>query len=145
MIGRDGSSRHMIAVDLTSMIDVVFLLIIFFIFTSHFGELRRTEIDLPRENGSDAELSKQPAMIIDIQRTGVFLVESREVSLSEVERLARNGLAIAADGGPRFDVLVRPDQNAAAAHLDRLLLRLSNLGVVDWKIGTIRPSGGAVQ
>ncbi|MBL4590517.1 MAG: biopolymer transporter ExbD [Phycisphaerales bacterium] len=135
----------MISVDLTSMIDVVFQLIIFFIFTSHFGELRRTEIDLPREKGGQQEVQQQPAMIIDIQRSGVFFVESRETSLAEIERLARNGLAISDSGGPKFDVLVRPDQHAAAMHLDRLLVRLSSLGVTSWKIGTVVPDGGGSQ
>jgi biopolymer transport protein ExbD len=137
---RRSQSRHMIAVDLTSMIDVVFQLIIFFMFTSQFGELRRTEIDLPRQPGDDAEVRHEPAMIIDLTNDGTYFVESIETSLIEIERLTRAGVLSQDDGDP-FDVLIRPDRNASAAHLDRLLLRLSNTGVQRWKLATVSPGG----
>lgn len=130
----------MIQVDLTSMIDVVFQLIIFFMFTSQFGELRRTEIDLPHQPGDEAEVQHEPAMIIDLTNSGAYLVESVETSLIEIERLARAGI-VGEDPNDPFDVLIRPDRNASAAHLDRLLLRLSNTGVQRWKLATVEVGG----
>jgi len=131
----------MIDVDLTSMIDVVFQLIIFFMFTSQFGELRRTEIDLPHQPGDQIEARQEPAMIIDLTNSGTYLVESIETSLTEIERLARVGVLAQSTQDP-FDVLIRPDRNASAVHLDRLLLRLSNTGVLRWKLATVNPGGG---
>jgi biopolymer transport protein ExbD len=128
----------MITVDLTPMIDVVLQLIIFFMLTSSFGDLRRTEIDLPREPGEQAGARREPALIIDITGDGRTLVDSREVSITELERLARSGLAGAGDAEP-FDVLIRPDRNAPAAHLDRVLNRLAATGVDRWKLGTVDP------
>ena len=126
----------MLSVDLTPMIDVVFQLIIFFMFTSQFGEIRRSEIDLPREQGEEEPIPQQPAMIIDLTADGQYLFESKPMSLLEIERIAASGLASASDASP-FDVLVRPDRNAPAVHLDRLLLRLSNVGVQRWKLATV--------
>jgi biopolymer transport protein ExbD len=126
----------MISVDLTPMIDVVFQLIIFFMFTSQFGELRRTEIDLPREQGEEEPVPQQPAMIIDLTGEGDYLFESKPTSLLEIERIAASGVSSESDSNP-FDVLVRPDRNAPAVHLDRLLLRLSNVGVKRWKLATV--------
>lgn len=130
------TSRHMLSVDLTAMIDVVFQLIIFFMFTSQFGELRRTEIDLPRENGEEDPQRLEPAMIIDLGGDGQYFVESKPVSILEIERIAATGIA-SQDPAQPFDVLVRPDRNAPAAHLDRLLLRLSQVGVQRWKLATV--------
>jgi biopolymer transport protein ExbD len=132
----------MINVDLTPMIDVVFQLIIFFMFTSQFGDLRRTEVDLPREQGEEEPLKQQAAMIIDLTREGVYRFESRETSLLEIERIASIGVANQSEGTP-FDVLIRPDRNAPVVHLDRLLMRLSNVGVQKWKLATVEPEGGA--
>ncbi|MDF1808408.1 MAG: biopolymer transporter ExbD [Phycisphaerales bacterium] len=132
----------MINVDLTSMIDVVFQLIIFFMFTSQFGELRRTEIDLPRQPGDESAVRLEPAMIIDLTNEGLYLVESTSASLAEIERLAAIGVANQVPEDP-FDVLIRPDRNASAIHLDRLLLRLSNTGVQRWKLATVDEGGGA--
>ncbi len=126
----------MLSVDLTAMIDVVFQLIIFFMFTSQFGELRRTEIDLPREQGEDEPDKAQAAMIIDLTGDGTYLFESKPVSILEIERLAASGIA-SQDPSQPFDVLIRPDRNAPAVHLDRLLLRLSNVGVQRWKLATV--------
>ena len=132
----------MLSVDLTPMIDVVFQLIIFFMFTSQFGELRRTEIDLPREQGDEESEKAKPAMIIDLTGEGLYYFESKVTSLLEIERVAKLGIASQSDGEP-FDVLIRPDRNAPAVYLDRLLLRLSNVGVQRWKIATIDDGGGS--
>ncbi len=126
----------MLSVDLTAMIDVVFQLIIFFMFTSQFGELRRTEIDLPREQGEQEPEKIESAMIIDITAVGDYLFESKPVSVLEIERLAARGIATQDPSKP-FDVLVRPDRNAPAVHLDRLLMRLSQVGVQRWKLATV--------
>lgn len=140
MRGPGRSSRHMIAVDLTPMIDVVLQLIIFFMLTSSFGDLRRTQIDLPQEPGEEAVSRREPALIIDITGDGRTLVDSREVSLVELERLAVAGQA-EADASEPFDVLIRPDRNAPARDLDRVLARLAATGVNRWKLGTIDPGG----
>lgn len=133
---RGSTSRHMLSVDLTAMIDVVFQLIIFFMFTSQFGELRRTEIDLPREQGEEDSQKLEPAMIIDLDGDGQYFFESKPVSILEIERIAARGIG-AQDPSQPFDVLVRPDRNAPAVHLDRLLMRLSQVGVQRWKLATV--------
>lgn len=139
---RGSTSRHMISVDLTPMIDVVFQLIIFFMFTSQFGELRRTEIDLPREQGDEEAQQASAAMIIDLTGEGVYFFESKSTSLLEIEQVAQLGVTNQTDSTP-FDVLIRPDRNAPAVYLDRLLLRLSSVGVQRWKIATIDDGGGS--
>lgn len=138
---RDRESGHHMRVDLTPMIDVVFQLIIFFMLTSHLGDLRRTEIDLPREEGTAQREDRQAAMIIDIGLDGVYYVESRPTTITEIHRLAVSGLA-SGGSGEIFDVLIRPDQNAPAAYLDRLLSSLTDAGVTRWKMGTYAPLGG---
>jgi len=133
---------HHKRVDLTPMIDVVFQLIIFFMVTSHLGELRRTPIDLPREEGAGRDVEQDAAMIIDIDQDGRYLSESRVVTLDELGRTARGGLERVEDPA-QFDVLVRPDKDTPAAYLDRLLTRLAGAGVVRWKMGTRPDQGGA--
>ena len=124
---------------MTAMIDVVFLLIIFFMVTSHLGDLRRTRIDLPNEQGEQDATKLEHAMIIDIDGSGSYILESQPVALNEIDRVARSGIAAAADPS-LFDVLVRPDQAAPALALDRLLLRLTQAGVTNWKLAT-EPGG----
>lgn len=131
----------MLSPDLTPMIDVVLQLIIFFMLTSSFGDLRRTRVDLPQQTGDQALELLEPALIVDITGDGRMLVDSREVSIVELERLARAGLAAATEAAP-FDVLIRPDRAAPARELDRVLSRLAAAGVSSWKLGTVEPGGG---
>ena len=84
---------------------------------------------------------RAPCTIQRFNRDGRTLVDSREVSLVELERLARSGLAAAPDGEP-FDVLIRPDRNAPARELDRVLSRLAATGIDRWKLGTVEPGSG---
>lgn len=132
----------MLSVDLTPMIDVVLQLIIFFMLTSRFGDLRRTEIDLPKQPGEQVQAKRDPALIIDLTSDGRMLIDSRAVSLVELERLSQAGLAAAGQDDP-FDVLIRPDRNAPARQLDQVLTRLAGVGVRSWKLGTVDPGGGS--
>jgi len=140
MISSRKQSGHHKAVDLTPMIDVVFQLIIFFMLTSHLGQLRRTEVDLPVQPGQEQRDGEDAAMIIDIGPGGVYLVESVEVNLNEIHRLASAGIGKEVEPG-NFDVLIRPDRNAPAVFLDRLLNKLAGVGVTRWKLGTMAPDG----
>jgi biopolymer transport protein ExbD len=49
--------RDSITVDITPMIDVVFLLIIFFMTTAQYALLTRTELNLPKEKGESISAS----------------------------------------------------------------------------------------
>lgn len=143
MISSRKQSGHHLVVDLTPMIDVVFQLIIFFMLTSHLGQLRRTEVDLPRQPGEEQKQGEDAAMIIDISSDGSYMVESVVVNLETIHQMANAGLSkengVSGSGG--FDVLIRPDRNAPAVLLDRLLERLAGVGVTKWKLGTMAPDG----
>lgn len=141
MISSRKQSGHHLLVDLTPMIDVVFQLIIFFMLTSHLGQLRRSEVDLPRQPGQEQKDGQDAAMIIDIASDGSYMVESVVIDLEAIDRMARAGLASDKETAKGFDVLIRPDRNAPAVLLDRLLERLAGVGVTKWKLGTVAPDG----
>ena len=121
------------------MIDVVFQLIIFFMFTSRLGELTRTEIDLPRESGEAEPTRRTASLVIDMRLNGEYVVESRPVSLDEISRLIRAEID-RMGGAAEVLVEVRPDRNARASHLNLLTTRLAEIGVRRWRMGTIEPS-----
>lgn len=125
------------AFDLTPMIDVVLQLIIFFMFTSQFGELTRTEVELPREAGQEDQAPK-PTLAIDLTSEGVILLEREPITLEGLAQLA--AIKIERVGDPdQVVVRVRPDRECRAAHLNRLMNRLARAGVRRWSIGTMDP------
>ena len=125
------------AFDLTPMIDVVLQLIIFFLFTSQFGELTRTEVELPRETGQE-DLASKPTLAVDLTRDGVILLEREPVTLEGLAQIASIEIERARDA-ELVSVRVRPDRECRAAHLNRLMNRLARVGVRRWSIGTMDP------
>ncbi len=126
--------------NLTPMIDVVFQLVIFFLFTAQFGELTHTEIDLPRQPGERNESSSKPTFVLDIDDRGQLFAQSEPISVEAFAALVSR--EIDRLGSPdSISVRVRPDRNSPAADLNRVTRRVAELGVSKWSIATIAPDG----
>jgi biopolymer transport protein ExbD len=122
--------------DLTPMIDVVFLLIIFFTLTSTFSNVALSPIDLPREKGEGQEGSPSPfTLVLNVSREGSVSVDGREYRPEELSRLLADE-AVRAGGPDNLDVLVRGDRLVPASRLDPVVGVLSAAGVRRWKLAT---------
>lgn len=126
--------------DLTPMIDIVLLLIIFFMFTSHFAKSQLSPMDLPREKGEPAKEEKDlAAFIIDLDREGKMRILGEGVTLERLSEVLKIDLA---NKKIKTGVIVRADRTCAALHLNRLAGALMSLGVRDWKLATANDGGG---
>lgn len=122
------------------MIDVVFQLVIFFLFTAQFGELTHTEVDLPRQPGEQEASSEKPTFVLDINERGELYLQSDPITVDAFVALVSK--EIQRVGSPEsVSVRVRPDRLSTAADLNRVTRRVSELGVSRWSIATIAPSG----
>jgi len=77
-----------VEVNLTPLIDVVFLLLIFFMVTTTFDRNAKINIQLPTTQNAIASVQKKPIEII-IDGKGTFFVDEREVLNSKPETLFR--------------------------------------------------------
>ncbi|MEM7756463.1 MAG: biopolymer transporter ExbD [Planctomycetota bacterium] len=127
--------------DMTPMIDVVLQLIIFFMFTSQFGQIPRSEVDLPEEAGEGEVQRERPGLVIDLTAEGIFVVEARPMELERVARLAALEVERAGARPSGADILVRADRAAPVARLNELAERLSEAGVRRWRLGTSGAAG----
>lgn len=129
-----------LALNLTAMIDVVFLLIIFFMTTAQVAQLTRTEIDLPREKGEQRAAPDEAGLVINITSEGQVVVASRTVDLEQLESIVRSELRETSDrSAHQLKLLLRADRNAAAAHLNRVVDLLESLGVGEARLATEVP------
>ncbi len=132
---------HLPELDLTAMIDVIFLLIIFFMTTAQFVERARAELDLPREQGESEVRALSPPLIINVLHEGDqrYLVGERmldergvkEVIEREIARHRAEGGAIA-----DFEVVVRADQRGPSRYINDLGALLRQRGVGRWRLAT---------
>lgn len=129
--------------DLTPMIDVVLLLILFFAFTAQFAKTLATPLDLPRESGSSENESTAPqSIVIDLTSDGKFIVAGKPVNADWLMQTVARDVRRA--GGPdKIDVIVRADRTCSASHLNSLAGGLSRAGVRSWKLATNSEGGGS--
>lgn len=125
--------------DLTPMIDVVMQLIIFFMFTSQFAQVIRSQIELPEQPGETESAATDEALIIDVQADGSLLVAGQAVDRQRLIAMINAELAEAGEHPSRVRVLVRADKTAPARHINAIAEDLTRLGVRGWRLGTSRP------
>lgn len=125
--------------DLTSMIDVVLLLIIFFVLSAQFGVAMLSAMDLPRQAGAPAPASGTQQVVIDLTSEGTLRIEGNAVEYDRLLQLLASDLRKAGT----LDVLVRADRAGSAAHLNRLASGLAGLGIRDWKLATAGGKGAS--
>ncbi len=122
------------------MIDVVFLLIIFFMTTAQVAQLTRTEIDLPLERGDQQSTPDEAGLVINITGNGEIIVASRIVGLAELEGIVlseiRKDPQRPAD---HLKLLLRADRAVAALYLNRVVRLLESLGVGAARLATEVP------
>ncbi|MEJ2129576.1 MAG: biopolymer transporter ExbD [Woeseiaceae bacterium] len=98
-------------VNMTSLIDVVLLLLIFFMVSTSFVKQSQITINLP-EADSAAIVEEVPDQIdIMITETGTFLVNGRELINSRVETI-RNAIQKVSGGNTNLPMTISADANA---------------------------------
>ena len=100
-------------INISPLIDLVFLLLIFFLVTTSF--VKETGIEVQRPVASTAELKEQGNLLIGIDNSGRVFMDRRQVDVRMVRghtarALAENpksGVIIVADQASRADVIIK--------------------------------------
>jgi biopolymer transport protein ExbD len=111
---RRARRRDEVGVDLTALIDVVFLLLIFFMVSTTFIRETQIRIDLPEAGGDPLE--REPSAIeITVDRRGEYAVNDRLLVNAELRTLLR-ALQEAVGDRPVAGVRVIITADANASH-----------------------------
>lgn len=129
---------------MTAMIDVIFLLIIFFMTTAQFIERARAEVELPEEHGEEIIDARIPPLIINILAEPVepFVVGEDRMELLGVKNLIDRELArLRTDGheASEFEVVIRADERGASRNVNQLGTHLRERGIWRWRLATQPP------
>ena len=85
---RSRASRREATVELTPLIDVVFLLLIFFMVSTSFVQNQALNVELPQANG-DAQPSQDLYIEIVVLKNGRYEIEGRDVADASLQGLAK--------------------------------------------------------
>ena len=123
-------------VNLTSLIDVVLLLLIFFMVSTSFVKQSQIKISLPQADSST--VVEQPPEQIDIMitATGTYLVNGRELINNRPETI-RNALQKVSDGNNQLPMTISADANAKHQHVVTAMDVAGRLGFSQISIATV--------
>ena len=126
--------------DVTPMVDVTMLLIIFFLLTMHFTNAARVSpMNLPQEKGDvGAQRHEESAFVIDVRKDGTFGLGNEVVDMDALVARAKAFVS----GANVTNIIVRADKDRPASDVDRLARSLAAAGIRNWKLAT-SGSGGA--
>ena len=119
-------------VSLTSLLDVMFILIIFFLATTSFQQQERdVAVSLPDAAAGDTVSAAPAVIVINVRADGSYVMASREMTLKEVTA----GVVEAKEKNPSQKVLIRGDRNALHGHVAAAVLACRNAGIVEADLG----------
>lgn len=129
-------------INLTPLIDVVFLLLIFFMVSTTFKDEARLRVQLPEAQGEDIP-AKEPTMIrIVIDRAGRFFVNDQALTDPRMEALARVLEGLKRDEGA-LPVLIQADAQATHQSVMTAMDAASHAGLNRIAFAATRPDDEA--
>lgn len=124
--------------NMTPMIDVVFLLIIFFLVSSHLAK-QESQMPLPlptAQSGQEIIDDQQPRVIVNIEVDGSLILAGRRVPPDQLkERLA----AERQRSGDSIELRIRCDRQTPYANVKPVMLAATEAGIWSIAFSVIRP------
>jgi biopolymer transport protein ExbD len=124
--------------NLTPLIDVVFLLLIFFMVSTTFDKESRIKIELPQAATQDERDTQDTVLDITIDASGRFYVNQNEVINTELDTLMR-AIAKAVKDRRDLPVIISADANTPHHAVIRAMDAASQLGFVNMTFTARKP------
>ncbi|MBM4003530.1 MAG: biopolymer transporter ExbD [Planctomycetes bacterium] len=114
------------SINLTSMIDVLFLLIIFFMVGTRFSDMEgNLDVELPKVSEGGQPRQTPRAHVVSVRRDGSLLLDQHEIALreltSELQRMEKET--------PGMAVVIRGDGEGTFQHVADALAACKRAGI----------------
>ena len=126
-------------VNMTSLIDVVLLLLVFFMVSTSFVKQSQISIRLPEADSSAIVEEVAEQLDIMITEQGIFLVNGRELINNRPETI-RNALQKLSAGNTRMPLTISADGNTPHQYVVTAMDVAGKLGFVKINIATMNDS-----
>ena len=137
---RSKTSRIIIPiVEMTPMIDIIFLLIIFFMVAAKFAQQATIDLNLPNEKGEVVPADTPSALIINLTANGEIILDSPDNIISIDALDSRIQSFVDAESATWDLITLRADENAESSSLNEILRVLNKHGLRATRIATESP------
>ena len=128
--------RELPALNLTPLIDIVFLLLIFFMVTTSFSRETRLLVSLPEASGSAENAAETIEVLVD--REGGYAINGRRLVNAEVGSLVR-GLELESGGDVSLLVVLVADAEVQHQSVVSAMEAIGRAGFTSLSIATREP------
>jgi biopolymer transport protein ExbD len=125
---------------ITSMLDINFLLIMFFMMTAQFQKENRAPLELPPERGEQEARHDEAGLVINITSRGEIIIGHDPISLEELKQRVQMEIDTQPQGkADTVKLMVRCDKRTVSEQFNKVVAMLRELGVGTIRIATEMP------
>ena len=122
------------SLSLTPLIDVVFLLLVFFLVATRFAqEDRELEVQLPTASEARPLTEEPKELFVNIDKDGNYFVSGKRLAATEVEGALRQAVA---DNPVNQSVVIRADRRVPFDYVVTVMDLCNRAGVRDYTVTT---------
>jgi biopolymer transport protein ExbD len=130
-------------INVVSLIDVVLLLVVFFMLSSNFTAEGRLRIRLPQASALAEQRAAEEGLVVTVSATGSYLVNGRELVNSSPDTLRSAIVKTAGNGSRAAAVTIRADGRASHQSVVTAMDVLGRLGFTQMNVATVNDAGAA--
>ena len=134
-------AREELSVNLTPLIDVVFLLLIFFMVSTTFTRESELSIDLPEATGS-LRNEEEREIIVQIDELGQYRVNGKAL-VDQDARTLQAAIYQISEGDTSLPMTISADAQAAHESVVRAMDAAGQMGFSRLSIASVQPSGSS--
>lgn len=123
------------ALSLTPLIDVVFLLLVFFLVTTRFAqEDYELAVVLPAASEAQPLIVEPKELFVNISQQGEYVVDGRAMTREEIEEVLRQAVA---NNPVNQSVVIRADRRVQFDNVVAIMNLCNRTGVRDYSVTTL--------
>lgn len=127
-------STALSSLSMTPLIDIVFLLLIFFLVATRFEEEERDfEVKLPQASEAQPTIAARTNLIVSLSPAGKFILKGKEIELAELEATLQESYR---NNPGRQRVTIRADKQSQWQYVVGAMNACSKANIQDYSVAT---------
>jgi len=136
---RPGHQEESVEVNLTPLIDVVFLLLIFFMVSTTFDRQAKMKVSLP-EASAKVEQTQEKSLVLTVDAKGNYYINDRQVintTLDTLKQALTKVLSKTSGDIKNQSIILRADGKTSHQSVVRAMDAVSQIGITRLSIATV--------
>ena len=124
------------AFQMAPMIDMVFLLLVFFMCASHLSQRQNIQLEIPTASKAVVPKERPDRWVVNVTADGTLYSGEAVVKLDDLQTMVKERVA----GNPALKVYIRADAKCAHKEVKKVMNRLSEVGIDEFIFGVYVPT-----